>query len=163
MRATGRGEWLTDGVACSKLIFRLAQDNELSVQHGLFQRVCVCCFALLVPTVNCSVRFDTFKRLRRRDGKGTYSRRFWSSQWNATAKGVGLMDESVVCSVHCHTCNSLIAHDTHPIAFVESKPGQSTPPVRARKDALQKALTRSNVPAPTSGDMDLESFLRGFM
>lgn len=169
------------------MMFRLAQDNDISkqphsfyianfseLQNSFFQMVCPCCFSFFLPGINCFPNLYAMKRIRRLKSKSHRASKnikiiiFTSQLFGDKAN---LKSESIVTTINCKACKSLIVHDLSSLEFSEkrlqqplliSKPTSTVP----KKDNLQKALQKSQISKsndPQKKELDLESFLQGFL
>lgn len=153
---------------------------SIEIQLTFFQMVCPCCFSFFIPGQNCIQKYYNPKRIRRiKQEKKTSSsikHLIYLSQLttieNSEFKFAKKIDNSCLWTTFkCKGCKTLIVHDTAPLEFSEHrpqpvKPTQSTAKSLPKKDHLQKILQKSQIPkAKESGkkDLDLESFLQGFL
>ncbi len=171
------------------MIFRLAQDNEISnlkvdfyflirrleIQPTFFQIVCPCCFLFFVPGTNCIQKFHTIKQIRRFKEKKTKNgikSIIFSSQLIGV-KDKNTMKKSIdACftTFKCNGCKTFIVYDTAPLEFIEHQKEVQTKAAKPvnppRKENLQKVLQKSQIPKESDSakkEMDLESFLQGFL
>ena len=79
--------------------------------------------------------------------------------------------DSLVTTIECKECKTLLVNNLSPVEFQDYKSHQpitkdKTAPVGPKKDNLQKALQKSQIPKnneQSKKDLDLESFLQGFL
>lgn len=139
--------------------------------------VCSCCFTFFVPGENCIQRFHTIKKIRRFKGNKNKaksgiknilfsSQLLGSNEKNSNKKG----KDKLFSTFKCKKCKTLIVYDNAPLEFLENKPEiqaklakPNNPP---KKESLQKVLQKSQIPKQIDSgkkEMDLESFLQGFL
>lgn len=139
--------------------------------------ICPCCFTFFLPGRNCIQRFYTIKRIRRFKLKKNdpnseiksivFSSQLLSSNEKNSAKK---QKDALFNTFKCKKCKTLIIYDTYPLEFLENKPevqAKHMKPVNPpKKESLQKVLQKSQIPKTSDfskKEMDLESFLQGFL
>lgn len=141
--------------------------------------VCPSCFSFFVPGKNCFQAFYTRKQIHKLkeqkrmnkksndSGKNDsikfiiYSSQLFSHEKTAREK------EALFSTFKCTGCKSLIVHDNTPLEFAEFKPKAIIKPTsqtsKPNREHLQKVLQNSKKPDFEKKEMDLESFLSGFI
>ena len=137
--------------------------------------VCPCCFKFFIPGKNCIQRFYTIKRIHRLKQKKNEAKSgikciIFSSQLLSSSsekKSTKKKKETLFSTFKCKECKTLIVYDTAPLELLESKPEiKSMPAKPLKKESLQKVLQKSQIPKQSDSEkkeMDLESFLQGFL
>lgn len=149
----------------------------LGIQPTFYQMVCPCCFTFFFPGKNCNQRFYTIKRIRRikqkkNDPKSEIKSMIFSSQLLSSSERNSTKKQKDVLfnTFKCKKCKTLIVYDTYPFEFMENKPEVQAKQVKPinppKKESLQKVLQKSQIPKSSDSvkkEMDLESFLKGFL
>lgn len=137
--------------------------------------VCPCCFLFFFPGNNCIQKFYNAKRIRRfkekkNKPKSGIKNIIFSSQLLNEKKSVKKQKDTLFTTFKCKDCKTLIVYDTMPLEFLEFKPetqAKLTKPLHPpKKETLQKVLQKSQIPKSNESgkkEMDLESFLQGFL
>lgn len=159
---------------------------HLELQPTFFQMVCPCCFTFFIPGKNCIQRFYTknelkrIKKIKKKNKTGNVNEScssdvlcgssdikyiIYSSQLSSYEK-IKYTKETLFTTFKCTKCKSLIVHDSSPLEFCElkhkiSKP--SAPNSKPNRENLQKVLQKSQSVGTVKKEMDLESFLKGFI
>lgn len=151
---------------------------SLEIQPTFFQMVCPCCFTFYIPGKNCFQRFYAIQKIHRLKQKKTEAKSrikciIYSSQLLSSScckKSTNKQKDTVFCTFECKQCKTLIVYDTAPLEFLENKPEIKTLVVKPinplKKESLQKVLQKSQMQNQSDSEkkeMDLESFLKGFL
>lgn len=135
--------------------------------------VCICCFNFFVPGFNCHQYFYSLKQIRRLKSKLKHynliyvSRTFGSSE-NRINKSKP--SKHIYSSFLCKGCNSLTIYDSCPLEFAETKQVRTNEAflstTKLMNDFRKKIVSKNtlnNSNNNSAKEMDLESFLHGFL
>lgn len=133
---------------------------------------CPCCFSFFLPSLNCTQKFYAMKRIRRLRSKKEKIRRcintlIFTSQLSGCHPT--LKSDSIVTTIYCKECKTLIVFDLASLEIFDHKSMQppSMPAVSVpKRDILNKVLQKtkhSKTIDPPKKELDLESFLEGFL
>ena len=161
----------------------------IELQSTFFQMVCPCCFSFFIPGQNCLQHFYTRPQIRKikeqkrknkkaktagstdnpRNKEEDIKYIIYSSQLFSYEK-TNYNKESLFTSFKCTKCKTLIVHDNTPLEFAEHNPKSLIKPTqqtaKPSRENLQKVLQKSQLPKASGSakkEMDLESFLKGFI
>lgn len=121
---------------------------------------CQHCFSLFLPSLNCSLKYVKRSRLQRLPKQTIRLSHLHVDAAYRSASG----KDDIIPVIRCSECKYFTIFDAMPVKLLEAPPKSAPKPVTApvRKDVLQKAMAVKKDP-PKKQEMDLESFLDGFL